>query len=391
MTKKNFANSTVSIPKLYDSDGDVKAKWHVEYYNDGKRIKVYKLTDDSHYSLNAFKTVDERRKYAERIIEQICSSNAQLLTVEQVINVPSSMSASNSNSISVILMECLLERKQYYRKKSYQSIFSKVKLFDEYCKSQKIKAVITEREVKIFFDYLKSKKRSNTTINAYRGILSSLFNLAIESKRIKPTPNPFKSQKILKEQRQGCKPFSDKQKRELKAVISVKYPILWVCCQLLYYCFIRPGEIRLLKVGDIDLENHKILIRASISKNKKSEYVSIPYVFAERLKALGIEQMNAGLYLIGKDYIGSSSPTVINGFAKRHLRILKSLGYDTGYGGFAFYGWKHTGVIAAVKAGINLRELQLQLRHHSLDEMQHYLRNLGISDSQQVLNQFPEI
>ena len=47
MTKKNFANSTVSIPKLYDSGGDVNA-WHVEYYNDGKRIKVYKLTDDNH-------------------------------------------------------------------------------------------------------------------------------------------------------------------------------------------------------------------------------------------------------------------------------------------------------------------------------------------------------
>jgi hypothetical protein len=49
MTKKNFANSTVSIPKLYDSDGAIKAKWYVEYCDEqGKRIKVYKLTDDNH-------------------------------------------------------------------------------------------------------------------------------------------------------------------------------------------------------------------------------------------------------------------------------------------------------------------------------------------------------
>jgi integrase len=391
MTKKNFSNSTVSIPKLYDSGGDVKAKWYVEYCDEqGKRIKVYKLTDDSHYSLNKFKTEAERRKYAERIIAQICSNKAEVLTAEQAIEIVDTSKHGN-RSITSILFVCLLENQRHYKKKTYQTMYCKVKLFDEYCRMVKIKMTISDNQVNGFFDYLKRKKRSNATINAYRGILSSLYNIAIEKKYIKATANPFKAQKILKEQRQGCKPFSNKQKRELKEYISTNDPILWVCCQLLYYCFIRPGEIRLLKVGDIDLENYKILIRASISKNKKSEYVSIPYVFAERLKALGIEEMNTGLYLIGKDHIGSSTPTAENALAKRHLRILKKKGYDTGYGEFAFYGWKHTGVIAAVKAGINLRELQLQLRHHSLDEMQHYLRNLGISDSQQVLNQFPEI
>ena len=47
MTKKIFTNSTVSIPKLYDGGGAINA-WHVEYCNNGKRIKVYKLTDDNH-------------------------------------------------------------------------------------------------------------------------------------------------------------------------------------------------------------------------------------------------------------------------------------------------------------------------------------------------------
>ena len=53
----------------------------------------------------------------------------------------------------------------------------------------------------------------------------------------------------------------------------------------------------------------------------------------------------------------------------RHCAILKLLNFGKGY---QMYSWKHTGAVAAVKAGIGVKELQIQLRHHSLDETDKY-------------------
>lgn len=45
----------------------------------------------------------------------------------------------------------------------------------------------------------------------------------------------------------------------------------------------------------------------------------------------------------------------------------------------------------AVKHGIHVKDLQLQLRHHSLDMVNEYLKNLGVMDSESLLNRFPGI
>ncbi len=60
---------------------------------------------------------------------------------------------------------------------------------------------------------------------------------------------------------------------------------------------------------------------------------------------------------------------------EKHKRILKKLNFGKGY---CMYSWKHTGAIAAVKAGVSVKELQMQLRHHSLDETDKYLRQMGV-------------
>ena len=55
------------------------------------------------------------------------------------------------------------------------------------------------------------------------------------------------------------------------------------------------------------------------------------------------------------------------------------------------YSWKHTGAVMAVKAGIHIKQLQIQLRHHSLDQVDQYLRDLGVSDLSDLARSFPGI
>ncbi len=43
------------------------------------------------------------------------------------------------------------------------------------------------------------------------------------------------------------------------------------------------------------------------------------------------------------------------------------------------------------KAGGSLKDLQLQWRHHSLDQVDAYLKDLGVHESSFVKNNFPEL
>ncbi|MCS6795724.1 MAG: hypothetical protein NZ516_07170 [Raineya sp.] len=60
---------------------------------------------------------------------------------------------------------------------------------------------------------------------------------------------------------------------------------MYIFCMCIFYTFIRPIELRRLKVWQVDLENQKIYIDGTQSKNKKSEYVVIP----EPLKKIFME------------------------------------------------------------------------------------------------------
>jgi len=43
--------------------------------------------------------------------------------------------------------------------------------------------------------------------------------------------------------------FQTKQIQKLKKAIQERDPELWLAVQFIYYCFIRPGELRWLKAG----------------------------------------------------------------------------------------------------------------------------------------------
>ena len=74
--------------------------------------------------------------------------------------------------------------------------------------------------------------------------------------------------------------------------------------------------------------------------------------------------------------------------SNRHRKILRALGYSSEY---KLYSWKHTGAVALAKAGVGLKAIQLQLRHHSLDQTDEYLRQLGVEDFEELIEQFPAI
>ena len=154
---------------------------------------------------------------------------------------------------------------------------------------------------------------------------------------------------------------------------------LGMLCKLLYHCFIRPQEQVRLEIRDIDLAERRILIPGSKSKNRRSQYVVIPDTLLPELESYLDKLPSQQRYLFEQNGKPYSTP---NSFRVMHR---KSVGAVKGIPGkVQLYSWKHTGAVAAAKANVPLKQLQLQLRHASLDQVNAYLRQMGVEDMDAV-------
>ena len=138
-----------------------------------------------------------------------------------------------------------------------------------------------------------------------------------------------------------------------------------------------PTELLLLRIEDIDMRQNRILFRASISKNKRDEYVSIPDAFKAIILESGILDYSSDHFIFGID-----KPAVKNAsrlyFYARNKEILAHLKYDKLVARHSLYSYKHAGAISLYKAKKDIKLLQYQCRHTSLDQTDRYLRDLAL-------------
>lgn len=80
-------------------------------------------------------------------------------------------------------------------------------------------------------------------------------------------------------------------------------------------------------------------------------------------------------YLFSKGLIPGAQSYGRNSVSMKHGSVLRSLNYSKE---LTLYSWKHTGVVAAYRNGIDVYAIMRQLRHHSLDQTMIYLKSLGI-------------
>ena len=230
--------------------------------------------------------------------------------------------------------------------------------------------------------HLAAERLKPETIRSVRRSLNTLYD------QIDKANNPFKHTPIPKGESKSLLYFQDAQIKKLQPLIAAGNERLWLAVQLLYYCFIRGEEMRFLETSDFNLQAGYIEVRGEISKNKKTQKVSIPAALMPYLQSLPIFRQSGSHLLFQTQYGKYNGPVGKNWFNRMHSEYLKDAGI---IGRYAFYSWKHTGAVKAVRAGINIKDLQLQLRHHSLDQVNEYLKDLGVLDSDDLRNKFPAL
>lgn len=367
---------------LNTRNNDIKRRWYIEFW--AMDESTGKLKRKQVWLPSQYRTPAQRRNYAEGEIRKINRLLAKGACFKKPTTVPAYKPAA-AYTLPAAMSYALEIKNSTGRKDTKKSYRSCVNHWLNYCKRFELeKLLVTDvspKHIHTFLDYLlKDLGNSTTTRNNNLGFSKALFNLLIE--RGVMEANPCKGIKEMKEETSRYVAFTDEQVQELKAAIQPDQP-LYIAVLLLYYCFIRPKEIRLLQLKYVDFVRGKITVPAPISKNGKTETVSIPGPLRKELERLGLHQLPGEYYLTGTAELLPGE-----GLTKRFTAIARPLGYGPEY---TLYSWKHTGVVRAYRGGIDIKAIQRQCRHSGVEITDKYLRSLGLFENKEIEDNFPEM
>ena len=201
------------------------------------------------------------------------------------------------------------------------------------------------------------KEKSARTYNFYLMCMRTFFNFCLSKGFIKENPVKNTKSKTIKEKTRVV--LNQKEKKQLQLLREDNFHF-YVFCMTTYYCFIRPNELKKLKVEHVNIEKSYITIPSSISKNRKTENVTIPNIFIEELKE-HIGKASKDLFLFGKKFVPGKQ-AVTNLFyhwekVRKEYHFRKEV---------QFYSLKDTGITDMLNAGVPAIKVRDQARHSDL-------------------------
>ncbi|MEG1587347.1 MAG: site-specific integrase [Bacteroidales bacterium] len=397
--------SIVILPSLRDCKGDMTKQWFVEYSI--RNPKTDKMERKRHY-INKDLTATKRVQEGESIIKDltdklhtgwtpferddvIFEDNLEYSNVARVYG----KKKKGNNTIRKLCNEYLEVKKLEVNTKSYVCYQSKFRVICQYFDkigSGDIDVCAISRDMIISFLKTIAHDRglSVCSVSKYQQIIHSLFNFIHRQKRLILENPVYDIPKIGLVKDNAPLPFTHEDRQRLADAIRDKDPWLWLACQLMYYTALRPGqEIRLLKVGQINLRERTITVIATVAKNQQRETIDIPdQLFYELRDFYQIQQYSPTFYVFGSSGIPGSRPLGVNTMSNRFITIRDSLRIDKA---FKFYSWKHTGASALTTVDVSPYELQRHLRHKRLSTTEHYIRKRLGQKSEKIKHHFPSI
>ena len=367
------------LAKLNDQNNDLDKRWYV-YYS-FKHPETKKNILKKHYIPLKLKTLKARREYAYDLIQRL---NKTLISG---VN-PYENEDSRLTCITAALEKVIELKRMVCRQRTYYSYRNYVKIFIEFLKKENYDKLpsfsISHKHAQAFMDWiLLEKKVKIRTYNNYKTGLTTIFNELVE--RNYSEINPFLRIKKFKKQDPEISFYTVEERNVMREKLPGLNFELFVISQLIYYCFLRPQEIVRLRIENIDLANRCINIPPDVSKNKKQQKVNIPDSFLPVISKLNIIDFPRNYYVFSKNLKPGTfliAPTRIAG-AWQKARII--LGINR-----TLYNLKHTGIGVAIAAGINLRDIQLQGRHYSLEYTQIYADKISRTPSEKLNQLFPQ-
>lgn len=298
---------------------------------------------------------------------------------------------SSSKNTRFYVSEYLASRKTGLKPKTYSTYQSKMRIFVNWLDNNRYGdfdlTAIDTRIIHKFFEFLiKESRLDKLTIEKYEQILRDYFNFLIKKEKLRD--NPVKDiSKPPKLKDMAARPIHDRDMKLLLTHIQDSNPQLYLACMFQYYLAIRPGqEMRLLKVKDVDVYNHKVVVVDESAKTRR-RVIDMPLELAELCIKFQIDHYNRDFYVFSKNGIPGSLPLGHNTLRNRFNKFRDELNLPEIY---KFYSMKHTGGGKLLEAGLTLEEIRDHFGHKSIETTDHYLKRHFGNRNTRIINNFPK-
>ena len=351
--------------------------WYVDFYAIDPATNKFRRKK---YNLNRIQSKKLRREQATEMISTLLNLlrsgwNPWQISIEKETSYPlKTVFELYENHIKLQLKE-----------RSVSTNISFLHLFRNYLATLKpvptdVRHITTALIVK-YLDHLYLKQHvSARTRNNYRGFLSGLCAFFVDRNILKT--NPVDSVKTLKETSKKRQPLTQSMLKRLNDYLSEHDRWLLLACRLEYYTFIRPGELRQLKINDINLKEMKIYINCQISKNGRSTNVAINREIITLMLDLGLFNYPGEMYIFGSNLRPSAKLSDKNLFPRVWGNLRNTLGWADCY---QFYSLKDSGIRdLANAAGIVVA--RDQARHADISTTNRYLQGRDVPVHDEAIN-----
>lgn len=237
---------------------------------------------------------------------------------------------------------------------------------------------IGKREAQQFMLHIEGRGVGAKTYNNYIRFMGQFFNFCVDKGLVKD--NPFASIKLKRVdvKKRTVIPPGDR-KRIMEYFAENKMDGFRLICLLVYHCLIRPKELLMLKVSDVNLKDGIIDIRASVAKNHCERLIALP----ERLVSAIAAQVKGALpgdYIFSSRYHPGRKLLSSRDTGRTWSIMRKEIGLPDCY---QLYSLKDTGITEMLEAGVPDKMVQELADHHSLEMTQKYI---GKSKAEDIKN-----
>lgn len=348
--------------------------WFIEFYaydpDQGKmRRKRIKL--------NRIKGTINRRAYARQVIKRL---NEQL---KRGWNPWIAKDATNLVTFEEALQRYVAHIEKmlasgYFRKETYDGYKSYIKIMREYIKTKRPTYYCYQFDRSFcvdFLDYVFIERNNGAqTRNNYLNFLRVFCGFLVEKGYLqsKPTDGISPISKRLYKKERECIPLDVVGK--IADYCKEKEPDFLFACYLLYYCFIRPVEMTRLKVRHFNLKECTLTIPGELSKNKKTQTVTIPKKVIQYGIEIGVFSAPMEDYVFSYRLKPGSEEIDPKHFRDHWDNVRKALKLKSEW---KFYSLKDTGITEMCDKNMASIAVRDQARHSSLAITDIYTRHKG--------------
>ena len=340
-------------------------RWYCEYHTNVGRKRVYGQINREH---------NKEQRY--KLILLLKQSIEQNLFLPKGAIKPVEFNSSGSSTFE--LFTRALEKKKYLKANSIHALEMASSKFLKYLLETSKRDIpahlINKTDIENYKDWMLQNNLSNRSINNYIKALRTMYNFSIEQFPDLLTENPAKKVKLFPSISTSHEIYTEAQLTAITNYFEQKkqYNML-LFCRFIVYTFLRPSEIRKIKIRHIDLIAKTVTIPAFNNKTNEKKTKVMHRNIVELLQLMELHKYPENYYVFGDNDLPNHECISKNYPLRRFSILRKKLKLRNEQ---TMYSLRHTYVCMMLRNGVSAVECMKHTGHHTLAAFEKYARSI---------------